>query len=159
METKLFLGEPWDLWKKRFPMLEQILMDEVVFWFNPKNSTYKGSQKNSPFTPSFLQEASERFTRFAPLLTQLFPDLTSLQGKIDSPLIPVPQYQLLMEKMFKKVIPGKIWIKGDHALPISGSIKARGGFYAVLKYAETLALQSRLLHEKDNYIILTELKF
>ncbi|MHA1746252.1 MAG: D-serine ammonia-lyase [Promethearchaeota archaeon] len=159
MDNKVFLGEPWNLWKKRFPMLEQILKDEVVFWFNSKKRAYVGTQKDNPFTATTLQQASERFTRFSPLLTQLFPELSTDYGKIDSPLISVPQYQQLLEKIFQKQILGKIWIKGDHALPISGSIKARGGFYAVLKYAETLALQSHLLHEGDNYLILSEPKF
>jgi len=159
MENKVFLGKPWNLWKKRFPMLEQILKDEVVFWFNSKKRTYIGTQKDISFTKVNLKQASERFARFAPLLTQIFPDLSPVQGKIDSPLISVPNYQHLLKKIFQKTIPGKIWVKGDHALPISGSIKARGGFYAVLKYAETLALESHLLHEGDDYLMLAEPKF
>ena len=49
-------------------------------------------------------------------------------------------------------LPGQLWIKADHDLPVAGSIKARGGIYEVLCFAESLALKQGLLaSEQDNY--------
>ena len=53
---------------------------------------------------------------------------------------------------------GRWFIKGDHALPIAGSIKARGGIYEVLVHAENLALGYGLITPQDNRLILASPK-
>jgi len=68
--------------------------------------------------------------RFAPLLVALFPELRPAHGIIESPLI---RMQHRPWSASKTVVKGSFWIKCDHALPVDGSIKARGGIFEVLR--------------------------
>lgn len=44
-------------------------------------------------------------------------------------------------------------MKRDSDLPVAGSVKARGGCYAVLKHTEDLALANRLVETRDDYSV------
>ena len=103
----------------------------------------------APFSLADVQAAQDRFTRFAPLLAQRFPELQATAGVIESPLLETPAMQ---DALGLPKASGRLWIKADHALPVAGSIKARGGIHEVLEFTEKLALEHGLIAPGDNFI-------
>lgn len=90
-----------------------------------------------------LQAAAQRLAWAAPLLAQLFADgLGPTQGLVESPLLPSPGLQA---RLGLPPSAGTLFVKADHALPVAGSVKARGGFHEVLEHAEALAVRHGLL--------------
>ncbi len=107
-------------------------------WFN--SSAEPAATVPLPFALADVEAARARWRRFAPLLKRLFADLPD--GTIDSDLVP------LTPALGERVTGGRaasVWVKADHALPVTGCIKARGGVYEVLVYAEALARRAGLL--------------
>lgn len=82
-----------------------------------------------------IQRAADRFARFEPLLGRLFPD-QGWNGRIESELLAYAEPPAGL---------ANLWIKGDHALPMTGSIKARGGVHELLCYVERIARDEALL--------------
>lgn len=139
------------------PLITELKRLNPVFWFN--------SYKITPWTPDEtyfkqdeLEEASDRLERFKAFFKTAFPETMPLDGLIESPLVKVDKLQGDMEKTYPE-LPKNLWIKCDSNLPISGSIKARGGFYEVLAHAERLALDGKILGVDDNYSIFASEKF
>jgi len=106
----------------------------------------EGARSTHSIDAAQVQQAVQRFERFAPLLAQLFPELQVSGGRIESALLHVPQMQQALQLPEQL---GRLWLKADHSLPVAGSIKARGGVHEVLEYAEQIALQHGLLADGD----------
>ncbi|WP_350270005.1 D-serine ammonia-lyase [Brevibacterium sp. CBA3109] len=94
--------------------------------------------------PDIMDRAAERFERFAPWFAENFPETAAAQGIIESPLAPADAVRADLNERLGDELPGRLWLKRDDALPISGSIKARGGFHEVLEYAEAIAAEHGL---------------
>src|SRR5699024_6890140 len=80
-----------------------------------------------------------------------FPDTATTQlgaadagGTIESPLVAAPRARQRLDGLFGARLPGRLWLKRDDELPVSGSIKARGGFHEVLEFAEAVAAENGL---------------
>ena len=123
-----------------------------VFWENPdiKNGD------NFSFTAQQIDDAEARLRRFAPWIARRFPETAASGGIIESPLTPIPEMREVLSGRYGINISGRILLKRDDSLPISGSVKARGGIYAVLKHTEDLLMEAALLGEDGDYTKLSE---
>ncbi|WP_084396860.1 D-serine ammonia-lyase [Henriciella aquimarina] len=99
---------------------------------------------NSRLSLADIEAAEGRLRRFAPLLQAVFPELEETGGIIESPLLPGDALASYVGLQLEQ-----LWIKADSALPVAGSVKARGGVYEVLAFAEKIAREAGLLTEGD----------
>ncbi|MFS0823172.1 D-serine ammonia-lyase [Bacillus sp. 1P02SD] len=145
------LGKTKDEWIQAFPLVEKLILTEEVFWSNPKYQDFESANQYVSLKIKDVRDAEERLKRFSPYLARAFPETREMNGIIESPLKEIPTMQSSLENYFSKKIEGKMLLKCDSHLPISGSIKARGGIYEVLKHAEDIAIENRLLSTEENY--------
>lgn len=134
-----------------FPLLQDLINLKPLSWFNPNITDHATALPYVGLTDKDVQDASERLQRFAPFFCRTFPDTRGTNGIIESPLEAIPAMQAALAERYECELPGKMMIKLDALLPISGSIKARGGIHEVLEHAETLALAAGLLSFDDDY--------
>ena len=129
-----------------------------TFWLNGKKLP-EAEQNITEVNPSQIKDASDRLIRFAPYLKKVFPELEETNGIIESELRAIPSMKEFLNSVYDAEIEGNLMLKMDSDLPVSGSVKARGGIYEVLKHAEDLALESGKLKLTDDYSILAEPEF
>ncbi|EMB3080376.1 MULTISPECIES: D-serine ammonia-lyase [Providencia] len=141
------------------PLVQDLIDLKQVTWFNPNSTTTQTGLPYVGLTLEDVQDAEARLTRFAPYLMKAFPETQTTQGIIESDVVAIPNMQSALETRYETPITGEMLLKKDSHLPISGSIKARGGIYEVLTHAEKLALEAGLLSIDDNYEILSSDKF
>lgn len=137
--------------KQQYPLIENLIKLDQVTWFNPKRSSLAQGLPYVGLGQSDVTEAAARLMRFAPYLCRAFPETQKTQGILESELVAIPIMKKALEQRYGKKIGGQLLLKKDSHLPISGSIKARGGIYEVLAHAEKLALEKGLLKETDDY--------
>lgn len=145
------LGKEISDWVKEFPKLEILMENEVTDWFNPNVKNAAEGLKEVGLTSEDIEDARDRLKRWAPYLAQVFPEAGRTGGILESPLACVPEFKEKVEADYGIEIKGQLWAKLDSHLPISGSIKARGGVYEVLKHAEEIALEAGLITLEDDY--------
>ncbi len=123
----------------------QLKAGKPLLWLNPQlaptGKVLAGLASSNSITLADIEAADGLLRRWAPALEKLFPELTVSTGLIESQLIELTDTDRVTGVKTK----GRSFIKGDHALPVAGSIKARGGIYEVLVYAEELAAKHGLL--------------
>ncbi|MFQ2281652.1 D-serine ammonia-lyase [Aeromonas dhakensis] len=136
---------------QQFPLLRSLIALEPVSWFNPKATTLVEGLPHVGLDGSDVADASARLTRFAPYLCEAFPETRANKGILESKIAAIPAMQATLNQRYGVEVTGRLLLKKDSHLPISGSIKARGGIYEVLTHAEQLAIKAGLLCEEDDY--------
>lgn len=136
---------------EKFPLLNDLVALKEVAWFNPATTPVAVGLPYVGLTGADVKEAHARLARFAPYLAKAFPETAATKGIIESELAAIPAMQKRLHALLGQEIYGKLWLKKDSHLPISGSIKARGGIYEVLTHAEKLATEAGLLSPEDDY--------
>ncbi|RYX97802.1 MAG: D-serine ammonia-lyase [Comamonadaceae bacterium] len=123
--------------------LAKLRKREPLLWLNPDFRPEDGADGWS-LDPA---EAIARLQRQAPVMRAAFAQLEETDGRLQSPLTAVPRFrQALVDAPVHGAShpaaatapAGTWWIKRDDALPVAGSIKARGGFHEVIALAERL---------------------
>src|SRR5690554_1666886 len=98
-----------------------------VFWTNPYKMITLKALKELELSYEDILDADERLKRFAPLISELFPE--TCDGIIESPVVHATKMKKQLENNYGTAVNGDIYLKCDNYLKIAGSIKARGGIY------------------------------
>lgn len=143
---KNIAGKTMEKWIDELPMIKDIIDTNEVFWINSEIADFKKTDITWAINKEDIENAKERLKRFAPYIAKVFPEARENNGIIESPLKDISNFKSQLQD-----INGRLLLKCDNYLPISGSIKARGGIYEVLKHAEEIAIGQGLLSEHDDY--------
>ncbi|MCQ2546767.1 MAG: D-serine ammonia-lyase [Clostridia bacterium] len=137
-------------------LIKKLTDCEEIFWINTGYVSCGDAGQPDGEKIVDIDEAEARLLRFAPFIERVFPEVKN--GIIESPLTEIENFG----RAYKDSCKGRLFLKQDSHLPISGSVKARGGIYEVLKLAETLAVREGLLNwnpetgEHENYAKLAD---
>ena len=147
----MLLGKSLAAWRAEYPLLDELIALRETSWFNPRIAPAAEALGDVGLGRADVADASARLARFAPYIARAFPQTAAAGGIIESDIVALPHLQALLAERHGLEAGAALWLKRDSQLPISGSIKARGGIYEVLKHAEDLALGAGLLQSSDDY--------
>ncbi len=172
-----FGGKTVREWREDDPVIDALADLRETAWFNPAVRPVNEALPDVGLTAADIADAAARLRRFAPFIARVFPETSRTGGILESPLVGIENMRSVLSERYGSPrygaphpdraarenpplhstdIPGSLWAKLDSELPVSGSIKARGGIYEVLKHAEDLALDHGLLTLAGDYSILAE---
>ncbi len=129
-------------------MINELKKKQEIMWINPHlTSIDKALASIKDISPSIkeIEEAEQRLRRFAPFFASAFEDTKESHGLIESPLMSIEEFQKSVITFIGGRVLGHWLMKADSHLPISGSVKARGGIYEVITYAEECAIKAGLI--------------
>ncbi|WP_342526584.1 D-serine ammonia-lyase [Chryseomicrobium sp. FSL W7-1435] len=133
------------------PVVKDLIAEKETVWLNADLMPTDVALSSCLLSEEDVLDAEQRLERFVPFFIKAFPETAATRGIIESEVREIAAMHQALLDYSGKQISGKLLMKFDSHLPISGSIKARGGIYEVLKHAETLAFQAGMLSHEDNY--------
>ncbi len=140
-------------------LLNELKELKETAWRNTHCLPFDQAMKECPLSMADVEDAEARLGRFAAYFKAAFPETRATDGIIESPLVQVDKMKAVLEQDTGASFPGRLLLKLDSHLPISGSIKARGGIYEVLKLAEDIATKKGMLKPEDDYSVLCTAPF
>lgn len=156
---KIILGKEKNQWFEEFPIISRLIEYKPVFWINKLLDSTDNVLPGLPMTIEDMTDAEMRLSRFAPLISGLFPETVEKKGLIESELVYIRKMKNSLQAVYNQSLKGELMLKCDNYLPVAGSIKARGGIYEVLKHAEDLALESGMISIESDYSRMAEPEF
>lgn len=144
---------------EKYPIVSNMSRGVEVVWLNGKKEPYAEAIARAELGSADVADASARLSRFASYFKVVFPETEATGGLLESPLREIEKMKAALEKKYDCEISGRLLIKLDSHLAVSGSIKARGGIYEVLCIAEDIAMREGGLKHTDDYAILAEDNF
>lgn len=155
----LILGKNKEEWIKEFPLLEKVMNLKEAVYINEAICNTVPHTITEQLSLKDIEDASQRLERFAPYIKKAFPETEASNGILESKLVKIDHMKEYLDSLTGSDLFGTLYLKQDSHLPISGSVKARGGIYEVLKLAEEIAIKEGLLSYEDNYKIIDSQKF
>jgi D-serine dehydratase len=160
MKSDKFAEKQIRQWVDTFPVLKKMMALEPVFWVNPEYLNFTKQLESSLLvTKQKVNDAFNDFKAFSGYIAKAFPETEQEQGIIESDLIHIGSMKQSLENFLGVKIPGQVYLKKDSHLAVSGSIKARGGFYEVLKHAQNLAIENGVIQPGTDISIFHSGKF
>ena len=136
---------------EKYPELDKIKNLEETLWINKDLKNFDIEKNQLSLSMKDILDASKRLERFSSFIKTAFPETAKSNGIIESEIIEISKMKDEVNKTYGKEIQGNLFLKCDNNLPVSGSIKARGGIYEVLKHAESLAIEHNKISEGEDY--------
>lgn len=140
-------------------IIKDISQLKETIWINENVKPYESIKDQLVLKVTDIEDARQRLNRFASFIQTVYQETIPNHGMIESPLQRIDSMRLGLNLHNPYPINGNLFIKLDSHLAIAGSIKARGGIYEILKFAETLAIEKGYLNIDDDYKILAEDRF
>lgn len=133
-------------------IIKSISQEKEIFWENTDYKAIDLAEKEINFSFRDVEDAEARLQRFASFIRITYPETEEAGGIIESAITELPNMKNYLNRKHDIDLEGKLLLKRDDQLPISGTIKARGAIYEVLLHAENLALEKGLLNSiEDDY--------